>query len=162
MAKAHKHQGMIAKSATHRRASKLLILGRAKFWRGTAVASGGIAEAVVGKSIQSRESTEGCLTRPDGKAVVNSCGTLVGAHGTLCRALGPDKENNDAMESPKGYILSGCSELKGKFWLIPPLRSPICDFTGNEETHEEKFADVGIMRFAVTFHFGKLFFMCFL
>src|ERR1035437_904584 len=48
-----------------------------------AVASGGIAEAVAGKSIQSQEGTEGCLTRPDGKAVVNSCGTRVGAHGTL-------------------------------------------------------------------------------
>jgi hypothetical protein len=35
----------------------------------------GIAEAVVGKSIQRQEATEGCLTRPDGKAVDNSFGT---------------------------------------------------------------------------------------
>src|ERR1017187_5904202 len=82
-----------------------------------AVASGGIAEAVAGKSIQSQEGTEGCLTRPDGKAVVNSCGTRVGAHRTLCRALGPAKENNDALEPPKGYIVSGCWELKRKFRL---------------------------------------------
>jgi hypothetical protein len=33
---------------------------------------------VARKSIQSQEGTEGCLTRPNGKAVVNSCGTRVG------------------------------------------------------------------------------------
>ena len=37
-----------------------------------AVASGGIAEAVgAGKSIQSQRVTEGCLTKADGKALVN-------------------------------------------------------------------------------------------
>jgi hypothetical protein len=35
-------------------------------------------------------------------AVVNSCGTRVGANRTLCRALGPAKENNYALEPPKG------------------------------------------------------------
>jgi hypothetical protein len=49
--------------------------------------------------------------------VVNSCGTRVGANRTLCRALGPAKENNYALESPKGYIVSGCWELKRKFRL---------------------------------------------
>ena len=82
-----------------------------------AVASGGIAEAVAGKSIQSQEGTEGCLTGPDGKAVVSSFGTRVGAHGTLCCALGPAKENNDALESLKGYIVWGRWELKRKFRL---------------------------------------------
>jgi len=80
-----------------------------------AVASGGIVEAVAGKSIQSQKGTEGSLTRPEGKAVVNSCGTRVAAHGTLCRALFPAEEDNDALESPKGYIVSGCWELKRKF-----------------------------------------------
>ena len=38
-----------------------------------AVASGGIAEAVgAGKSIQSQEGTEGCLTKADGKAATSS------------------------------------------------------------------------------------------
>src|ERR1017187_657516 len=80
-----------------------------------AVASGGIAEAVAGKSIQSQEGTEGCLTGPDGKAVVSSFGTRVGAHGTLCLAPGPAKENNDALESLKGYRVGGGRELKRKF-----------------------------------------------
>ena len=45
-----------------------------------AIASGGIAgAAAAGKSIQSQERTEGCLTKPDGKAAVSSCGTSVGA-----------------------------------------------------------------------------------
>jgi hypothetical protein len=48
-----------------------------------AVASGGIAEAVAGKSIQSQEGTEGCLTRPDRKTVLNSFGTRAGTVGTL-------------------------------------------------------------------------------
>jgi len=57
------------------------------------------------------------LTGPDGKAVVSSFGTRVGAHGTLCCALGPAKENNDALESLKGYIVWGRWELKRKFRL---------------------------------------------
>jgi len=95
------------------------LFGNAAVWeygadRG-AVASGGIAEAVAGKSIQSLEGTEGCLTRPGGKAVVNSCEIRVGAKRTLCRALGPAKENNYAAEPPKGYIVPGCWGLKRKF-----------------------------------------------
>ena len=43
---------------------------------------------------------------PKGQAT-RQLGTRVGAHGTLCRALGPAKENNDALESPKGYIVWG-------------------------------------------------------
>ena len=35
------------------------------------------------------KGTEGCLTKPDGKAAVSSCGTRVEADETLCRA----KEN---------------------------------------------------------------------
>jgi hypothetical protein len=51
------------------------------------VASGGIAEAVVGgKSIQSLEGTEGCPTKPHGKAAVNACGTRVEADASPCRA----------------------------------------------------------------------------
>ncbi len=44
---------------------------------------------------------------PDGKAVGNTCGTRVGAHRTLCRALGPAKENDYALGSPKRY--ANCS-----------------------------------------------------
>jgi hypothetical protein len=80
-----------------------------------AVASGGIAEAVAERSIQSQEGTEGCLKRPDGKAVVSSCGTRVGPDGTVSRVLGPAKESNYALESPRGYIVLGCWELKRKF-----------------------------------------------
>jgi hypothetical protein len=40
-----------------------------------AIASGGIAGAVgAGKSIQSQKRTEGCLTKPDGKAATSSWG----------------------------------------------------------------------------------------
>ncbi|HZL69889.1 MAG TPA: hypothetical protein VFC29_21465, partial [Candidatus Limnocylindrales bacterium] len=58
-----------------------------------------------------------CLTKPDGKAVVNSCGTRVGAHRTLRRAQGPAKGNNYALEPRKGYTVWGCWELKRKFRL---------------------------------------------
>jgi hypothetical protein len=58
-----------------------------------AVPSGGIAEALgAGKSMQSQKRTEGCLTKPDGKAAVSSFGTRVGADGTLSRALGPSQK----------------------------------------------------------------------
>src|ERR1017187_2580809 len=63
-----------------------------------AVASGGIAEAVAERSIQSQGGTEGCLTRPDGKAVVISCGTRIGPDGTVSRALDPARENIYALE----------------------------------------------------------------
>src|ERR1019366_7292634 len=33
----------------------------------------------------------------------------------LCRVVGPAKENKVKLESPKGYIVSGCWELKRKF-----------------------------------------------
>jgi hypothetical protein len=67
---------------------------------------------VAERSIQSQEGTEGCLTRPDGKAVVSSCGTRIGPDGTVSRALGPARENICALEFLKGYIVSGCWELK--------------------------------------------------
>ncbi len=57
------------------------------------------------KSIQSQEGTEGCLTKPKVKAVVSSCGTRIGSVGTLYRALGPAKENNYPLESPKAHIV---------------------------------------------------------
>ena len=88
-------------------------------------ASGGIAGAVgAGKSIQSQEGTEGCLTKRDRKAVVSSCGACVGADGTLCRA----KENigrwNTSMRDPDhrqaipcSDIMRACWELKRKFQL---------------------------------------------
>jgi hypothetical protein len=68
-----------------------------------------------GKSIQSQEGTERCLTKPDRKAVVSSCETRDGAHGTLCHALDPAKKNIYALESLNRYIVSGCRELKRKF-----------------------------------------------
>jgi hypothetical protein len=44
-----------------------------------AVASGGIAGAVgAGKSIQSEEGTEECLTKPDGKVAASSWGLALG------------------------------------------------------------------------------------
>ena len=82
-----------------------------------AVASGRIAEAVAWKSIQSQEGTEGCLAKPDGKAVVSSCGTRIGPDGTVSQALGPASEDICALGFLKGYIVSGCWELKRKFRL---------------------------------------------
>ena len=72
-----------------------------------AVASGGLAEPVAERSIQSQEGTEGCLTRPDGKAVVSSCGTRIGPNGTVSRVMGPAKEDNYALESLDRCIVSG-------------------------------------------------------
>jgi hypothetical protein len=43
-----------------------------------AVASGGMAEAVAGKSIRSQKGTETCLTKPDRKAATSGFGTRVG------------------------------------------------------------------------------------
>ena len=56
-----------------------------------AAASGGIAEtAGARKPIQSQKG-EGCLTKPDGKTVVSSLGTRVGADGTLVPSPGPSQ-----------------------------------------------------------------------
>ena len=46
-----------------------------------AVASGGIDEAVAGKSIQSQEGTEACLTKPHGKAATSSWGLALAQSG---------------------------------------------------------------------------------
>jgi len=83
-----------------------------------AVASGGIAEAVgAGKSIQSQKGREGCLPKPDGKAVVSSCGTWIGAHGDPVPSPGPRQRKNNALDFLAGYIVWGCWELKRKFRL---------------------------------------------
>ena len=64
-----------------------------------AVASGGIAEAVgAGKSIQSQEGTEGCLTKPDGKALVSSFGTWVGPCGPCVERGGQPQRENGALD----------------------------------------------------------------
>ena len=54
-----------------------------------AIVSGGIAEAVARKSIQSQEGTQGCLTRLDEIPLGTSLGTRVGAHRTPLPSLGP-------------------------------------------------------------------------
>jgi hypothetical protein len=46
--------------------------------------------------------------------VVSGFGTRIGTVGTLSRALGPAKENMNALESQKGNIVWGCWELKRK------------------------------------------------
>lgn len=79
-----------------------------------AVASGGIAgAAVAGKLIQSQEGTKRCLTKSDGKVVFSSLESHWGRRGPV-RALGPAKENKYTLESPKGYTVWGCWELKRK------------------------------------------------
>ena len=72
---------------------------------------------MAGKAIQSQEGTEGCLTRPEGKAATSSCGLALAIIWTLSRALGPAKESIYALESPKGYIVLGCWEPKRKFQM---------------------------------------------
>ena len=63
----------------------------------SAVASGGIAEVVTGKSIQSQEGTEVCLTKPDGKAAASTCGNGRWAiRGPVPRLLGPSKGKKGA------------------------------------------------------------------
>jgi hypothetical protein len=49
------------------------------------------------------------MSKPEG------VGARVSIVWVLFRALGPAKENIYALESPKGYIVSGCWELKRKF-----------------------------------------------
>ena len=44
-------------------------------------------------------------------------GTRIGTVWTLSQALGQAKGNIYALESLDGYIVSGCGELKRKFWL---------------------------------------------
>src|ERR1019366_8062215 len=64
-----------------------------------------------------QQRREGCLTKPDGKAVVSSLGTRVGADGTLVPSPGPSQRKNSALDSLAGYIVWGCWELKRKFRL---------------------------------------------
>jgi hypothetical protein len=47
---------------------------------------------VAGKSIQSQEETERCLTKPDGKAATSSWGARMGIVWTPFRALAPAKK----------------------------------------------------------------------
>ena len=44
-------------------------------------------------------------------------GTRIGTVWTLSQALGQAKENKYALESLDGYKMSGCLELKWKFWF---------------------------------------------
>src|ERR1019366_4639991 len=67
-----------------------------------------------------QQRREGCLTKPDGKAVVSSLGTRVGADGTLVPSPGPSQRKNSALDSLAGYIVWGCWELKRKFRLKGP------------------------------------------
>jgi hypothetical protein len=56
--------------------------------------------------------------RSSGTAVINNCGTLVGAHGTLCPRRGPAKDNKlRACNPPNEYIVSCCWEPKWKLRL---------------------------------------------
>jgi len=54
-------------------------------------------------------------------------GTRIGTVWNLSQALGPAKENNYALESLDGYIVSGCWELKRKFRLSLISPSTICE-----------------------------------
>src|ERR1039457_1588066 len=89
----------------------------------------GVAEDVAaGKSIQSRQGTEGCLTKPDGKAVVSSFGTWVGPCGPCAEPGGHPQRENGALDSLKGSIVWGCWELKRKFrFTRKPNRRPSSD-----------------------------------
>ena len=65
-----------------------------------AVASGGIAEAVAGKSIRGQQGTETCLTKPDRKATTSGFGTRVGADGILRRVKENIGRSNTSMRDP--------------------------------------------------------------
>ena len=73
-----------------------------------AVASGGIAEAVAGKSIESQEATEACLTRPDGKAWSIVAGLALGHSGTFAAPSA----------RPKGIIMRQNPEGVYSVWLL--------------------------------------------
>jgi hypothetical protein len=75
-------------------------------------------------------------------AVVSSCGTRDGAHGTLCRALDPAKENNYALESLNGYIVLGCWELKRKFRFHSFAASHAADGSTAEQAIQNVEANV--------------------
>ncbi|RZU28903.1 hypothetical protein BDD14_6486 [Edaphobacter modestus] len=95
----------------HARYYRLLLaeghLTRQLFWnmvRRIAVLSlvGGIAETVAGGiRIQSQEGKERCLTKPDRKAVVSSCGTRNGAPGYPCYARGPGQRKHSCVGVPE-------------------------------------------------------------
>jgi hypothetical protein len=68
-----------------------------------ATASGGIAEAVAGKSIQSQEGTEGGLTKPDGKAATSSCGGHWHSREPV-PSSDPTKENKNVRWNPRVVI----------------------------------------------------------
>jgi hypothetical protein len=52
-------------------------------------------------------------------------GARIGIVWTLSRALGPAKESIYALEFLKGYIVSGCWELKRKLRIIGTLDEAI-------------------------------------
>ena len=80
-----------------------------------AFTSGGIAGNVeTGKSIQSQNGAEGCLTKRDGKAVVSSCGTRLGAHGP-CAPPVASRRTDSALDPLAGYIVG----LSGAVTEIP-------------------------------------------
>jgi hypothetical protein len=73
---------------------------------------------------QCARGEEGCLTKADGKAVVSSLGTRVGADRILVPSPGHSQRKNSALDSLMGYIVWGCWELKRKFRPTPP--APTC------------------------------------
>src|ERR1019366_1849173 len=76
-----------------------------------------------------QQRREGGLTKPDGKAVVSSLGTRVGADGTLVPSPGPSQRKNSALDSLAGYIVWGCWELKRKFRIKRELKGPVLFLT---------------------------------
>ena len=80
-----------------------------------AVASGGIAEAVAGKSIQSQEGDGGVSDKIGWRGRGQQFRDSGWSTRDPAPALGPAKENNYALESLNQHTMLGCRNLKRKF-----------------------------------------------
>ena len=74
-----------------------------------------------GKSIQSQEGREGCLTKPDGKVVVSSFGTRIGTVGTPVPSPGPGQRKYLCAGVPKGGYSVGLLGAKTEIPVKMPL-----------------------------------------
>ena len=72
-------------------------------------------------------------------------GLALGHTGPCAAPWARPKKINDALESAKGYIVSGCWELKRKFWLnVFPMRAWAPSTTEEKAFHVDDPAGWGL------------------